>query len=380
MNTIEVSIFDIELDDQIQPRVEKKEEVIFGYSEDLANGAEFPPVDVFYDGETYWLADGFHRYAAYSLEGRDTIPAKIHEGGRREAIIFAAGANATHGIPRSNADKRRVVGNMLKDPEFNVESDNTIAEWCKVSQPFVSKIRKELTNNGFKYASIRKCSDGRIMETSNIGAKATMKGSEDSLMEEKDESHQPEIESAGNKEEEQVQASEQDDAEISPDPNTDPASESDQSSGQDSTQEEDEQDVDDESADTKEEEITPNVEAADSEKQDSSPVVESRDPSNEGKIESPEPESGEDPTDELVDINDVEILKAKIIELQNAIKEKEFQLQQKDQKIMELEQLVNGFKDTIEYYEEEIIDSIERSSEYSSSMAKSPNYQPMLSL
>jgi len=28
-------------------------------------GAKFPPLDVFFDGTDYWLADGFHRHSAY---------------------------------------------------------------------------------------------------------------------------------------------------------------------------------------------------------------------------------------------------------------------------------------------------------------------------
>ena len=28
----------------------------------MVEGAEFPPLIVFFDGATYWLADGFHRY------------------------------------------------------------------------------------------------------------------------------------------------------------------------------------------------------------------------------------------------------------------------------------------------------------------------------
>jgi hypothetical protein len=33
----------------------------------MNEGADFPPLTVFWDGEHYWLADGFHRLGAYNI-------------------------------------------------------------------------------------------------------------------------------------------------------------------------------------------------------------------------------------------------------------------------------------------------------------------------
>ena len=45
-----------------------------------ARGDVFPPVDVFFDGEVYWLADGFHRYhGAVALDIR-LIDCVVHVG------------------------------------------------------------------------------------------------------------------------------------------------------------------------------------------------------------------------------------------------------------------------------------------------------------
>jgi len=54
----------IRLDGGTQPRARLNEKVIAEYAGDMRGGAEFPPVDVFYDGEVYWLADGYHRVSA----------------------------------------------------------------------------------------------------------------------------------------------------------------------------------------------------------------------------------------------------------------------------------------------------------------------------
>src|SRR5438128_579440 len=79
---------------------------------------DFPPLVVFFDGADYWLGDGHHRKAAAEKAGLKTFQSEIRQGGHREARLYAAGANAAHdtaGLPRSNADKRLAVKEMLHD-------------------------------------------------------------------------------------------------------------------------------------------------------------------------------------------------------------------------------------------------------------------------
>ena len=106
----------------------------------------FPPVIVFFDGTDYWLADGFHRVAAMrQLERIDEeIPADVRVGDRRAAVLYAAGANAVHGLRRTNADKRRAVEVLLRDEEWAAWSDHEIARRCVVDPKTVGNIRKEL--------------------------------------------------------------------------------------------------------------------------------------------------------------------------------------------------------------------------------------------
>jgi ParB-like chromosome segregation protein Spo0J len=72
-------------------------------------GDEFPPLAVFQEGDTYILADGFTRHTAAKRAGRTSINCEVRAGGLRDAMLFAAGANATHGRPRSTADKHCAV-------------------------------------------------------------------------------------------------------------------------------------------------------------------------------------------------------------------------------------------------------------------------------
>lgn len=127
-----------------QMRAELDQSVYFDYRDKWLAGVEFEPVDVFHDGSTYWLADGFHRFYGAREAKRSSIPARVKQGTQRDAILFAAGANAAHGLRRTNADKRQAVTTLLNDDEWVKWSDNAVAEKCHVTQPFVREVRAQL--------------------------------------------------------------------------------------------------------------------------------------------------------------------------------------------------------------------------------------------
>ena len=165
-----VEIAKIRRDGGTQPRAQLYEEVVSEYAEDMRQGAEFPPVTIFFDGSEYWLADGFHRVSAKETIGEKEVVSEVHTGTQRDAILFAAGANATHGLRRTNADKRRAVERLLRDFEWRRWSDSAIAMQCGVSHPLVGKMRNEL---GFKDSDspsgLRIGIDKRVIDTSKIG-------------------------------------------------------------------------------------------------------------------------------------------------------------------------------------------------------------------
>ena len=116
IKTIPVS--DIRRDGGTQQRVSLNHETVIEYAESMEEGASFPPVKVKYDGENYWLYDGFHTLEAAWSIGRKEIEAQIISGTQREAILESVGVNAKHGLRRSNADKRRAVTTLLEDKEW----------------------------------------------------------------------------------------------------------------------------------------------------------------------------------------------------------------------------------------------------------------------
>ena len=162
----------IRTDGGTQTRAQIDMDTFVAYKRDLEDGAVFPPVTVFHDGSEYWLADGFHRLRAHQALDRREISADVRQGTQRDAILHSVGANASHGLRRSNADKRRAVETLLRDDEWRKMSDREIASHAKVSHPFVGKIRRELEDTGnITSANERVTANGTTMKTSTINEK-----------------------------------------------------------------------------------------------------------------------------------------------------------------------------------------------------------------
>lgn len=157
-----LAISSIRLDGGTQSRAQLSEETIAEYAEAMLAGAEFPAPVVFYDGETHWLADGFHRVRAHIQAEHQRIKFEVRQGSQRDAILFSVSANASHGLRRTNADKRRGVELLLRDLEWSKKSDRWIAETVGVSPQTVSTHRSQLSN--LDSSLIRQGKDGKARE------------------------------------------------------------------------------------------------------------------------------------------------------------------------------------------------------------------------
>lgn len=180
----EIEVSQIRTDGGTQSRSQLHEGVIEEYAEAMQTGSIFPAIVVFFDGQDYWLADGFHRLSAAKKIGASNIQADIHLGQQRDAVLYAVGVNATHGLRRTNADKRRAVEILLQDPEWTQWSDREIARRCAVSDRFVNSIRKQTASphTAEPHCHQRKVyRNGKIymLNTSNIG-RSTAKSSSSS--------------------------------------------------------------------------------------------------------------------------------------------------------------------------------------------------------
>ena len=144
----EIPLAEIVCDGSCQMRVAGTDPAtVAEYAEAMQGGATFPPIVVYCDGKAYWPGDGFHRIEAAKRASRETILAEVRQGTRRDAIILAAGANASHGVRRTAADKRKAIETLLCDPEWARWSDREIAKACAVDHKTVGKVRRELTGD-----------------------------------------------------------------------------------------------------------------------------------------------------------------------------------------------------------------------------------------
>jgi hypothetical protein len=85
------------------------------------------------------------------LPGLD-VECEVIDGTLRDAILYSCGANAEHGIQRTDDDKEAAITTMLLDPRVFLNddgvpwSDRAIARICKVSHHTVARIRAEIAN------------------------------------------------------------------------------------------------------------------------------------------------------------------------------------------------------------------------------------------
>jgi len=141
-NTCRLTLAKIRRDLGCNVRATIKQGIAKGYAERMLTGDGFPPVDVYFDGQNYWLADGFHRVAAAALCGSYEIASNVYQGTVDDAIWHGIGANRAHGLKLSKADKRRAVEMALI--RFPEKTQAAIAHQIGCSQSYVAQIQLEL--------------------------------------------------------------------------------------------------------------------------------------------------------------------------------------------------------------------------------------------
>jgi len=159
----------IRTDGGTQARVTMNSQAVAEYRDAFRAGVALPPVAVFYDDADYWLADGFHRYHGAKAAGMISISANVMSGSRRDAVMFSLKANATHGLRRTNADKRKAIETVLSDPEWSQWSDSRIAGACGVSDKTVASVRAIFGNSEDTKPAVRTVQRGGATYTQKVG-------------------------------------------------------------------------------------------------------------------------------------------------------------------------------------------------------------------
>lgn len=169
-----VAIASIRTDGGTQPREGLDAKYIDDLVEALTNGATLPPVDLMYDGDCYWLYDGFHRLAAHKAVNRVFIAARVHQGDQAAAQWESYAANQAHGLRRSQADKERAIRAALKHPQGAKLADNLIAKHLGVSDKTVKRYREIMEASSeipkMEERTVQRGGQTYTQNTANIGA------------------------------------------------------------------------------------------------------------------------------------------------------------------------------------------------------------------
>lgn len=135
-----------------QTRVRMDSGVVDEYVGYVESGSpKLPRIDVFGPDErgVYHVGDGFHRLAAHRQTGSVTIDCNVRPGGATEALLWALQANETHGLRRTDADRRNAIKIALLKGGMASRTDNDIAKnVIRCNHITVGRVRRELIEQG----------------------------------------------------------------------------------------------------------------------------------------------------------------------------------------------------------------------------------------
>lgn len=136
-----VPLADLTDDARFQSRTRTDTGTVDDYKESMSGGAVMPPITVALVEGVMFIVDGWHRVQAARELEYEEIEAEVIPMTDNEAMWRAAGANQSHGLRRSNADKIRAVEMVLAIPTTEMMSDREIARRIGVSHEFVRQHR-----------------------------------------------------------------------------------------------------------------------------------------------------------------------------------------------------------------------------------------------
>jgi len=166
-----LEISKIRVDGGTQCRVNIDRSAIIEYAELMRSGTVFPPVRTWFDGQDYWLVDGFQRLSAAREIGTVLIAAEVLCGSLEDARWDSYAANATHGVRRTKADIEAVVRRALEHPKSHLFSNVQIARHLHLPEATFRRWKK-LISSSIDEDTVRLATRGGSlypMRTANIG-------------------------------------------------------------------------------------------------------------------------------------------------------------------------------------------------------------------
>ncbi|MET7356591.1 transcriptional regulator [Streptomyces mirabilis] len=92
------------------------------------------------------VIDGMHRLFAATLKGEESIAVEFFDGNTEDAFLRAVEANVGHGLPLSQADRRRAAERIIRS--YPERSDRAIAKSSGLGPRVVANIRRDMSGPG----------------------------------------------------------------------------------------------------------------------------------------------------------------------------------------------------------------------------------------
>lgn len=164
--TLELSLDDLDLDASPRVRLEDSADLVIELREAYERRATVPPPMVFRCAGKHLLADGRHRVKGAKAAGLAKLYCHVKDGSLEDCWRHALSSNATHGLRRTNADKRLCVEIALT--KWASLSDHQVADMVHVSAPFVGTVRMALAGRrSIPAPTAVKGKDGKIYPRGN---------------------------------------------------------------------------------------------------------------------------------------------------------------------------------------------------------------------
>jgi hypothetical protein len=138
---IDLPVTVLRRDGQTDSRTHLNPKVIQEYAQLILDGIVLPPVRACFDGKNYWLTDGFHRVAAIERAGHQVISVEVFRGTISEAQWDSYSANAKHGVRRTSADLKVVIGRALRHDMSAKLTNCELARHLHVSEKTTRRFR-----------------------------------------------------------------------------------------------------------------------------------------------------------------------------------------------------------------------------------------------
>jgi transposase-like protein len=143
----EFPIRSIRVDGETQGLVAVDPKVIDEYVGHFREGAEFPPVRVWFDGTECWLSDGFQRVEAAKRAGLESIRAEVLYGCLSDAQWDSYGANSKHGSRRTSEDAKAILGRALCHSRSSQMSNYELAKHLNIPESTLRRWRKQISTS-----------------------------------------------------------------------------------------------------------------------------------------------------------------------------------------------------------------------------------------